>query len=57
LFVQQGDPTNGMLPVFMLPPRDITVGVVMVLLLGLVAGVWPAVSAMNLKITDALRRS
>jgi putative ABC transport system permease protein len=57
LFVQQGDPTNGMLPVFMLPPRDMTVGVVMVLLLGLVAGLWPAVSAMNLKITDALRRS
>ena len=57
LFVQQGDPTNGMLPVFMLPPRDVTVGVVMVLLLGLVAGLWPAVSAMNLKITDALRRS
>src|ERR671912_106498 len=54
LFVQQGDPTNGMLPVFMLPPRDITMGVVMVLLLGFVAGLWPAVSAMNLKITDAL---
>jgi putative ABC transport system permease protein len=57
LFVQQGDPTNGMLPVFMLPPRDVTVGVVMVLALGLVAGLFPAVSAMNLKITDALRRS
>jgi putative ABC transport system permease protein len=57
LFVQQGDPTNGMLPVFMLPPRDVTMGVVMVLLLGLVAGLWPAVSAMNLKITDALRRN
>jgi ABC-type lipoprotein release transport system permease subunit len=40
-----------------LPPRDMTAGVVMVLLLGLVAGLWPAVSAMNLKITDALRRN
>jgi putative ABC transport system permease protein len=57
LFVQQGDPTNGMLPVFMLPQRDVTVGVVMVVLLGVVAGLWPAVNAMNLKITDALRRA
>ena len=29
-FVQQGDPTNGMLPVFMLPNRDVTAGVVMI---------------------------
>jgi putative ABC transport system permease protein len=57
LFVQQGDPTNGMLPVFMLPQRDVTAGVVMVVLLGVVAGLWPAVNAMNLKITDALRRA
>ena len=46
-----------MLPIFMLPPRDVAVGAVMVVLLGLVAGVLPAVNAMNLKITDALRRS
>jgi putative ABC transport system permease protein len=57
LFVQRGDPTNGMLPIFMLPPRDMTAGVVMIVLLGIVAGLWPAVNAMNLKITDALRRS
>jgi putative ABC transport system permease protein len=56
LIVQQGDPTGGMLPIFMLPPRDVAAGAVMVLLLGLVAGALPAVSAMNLRITDALRR-
>jgi len=57
LIVQQGDPTNGMLPIFLLPTRDVTAGAVMIVLLGVVAGLWPAVNAMNLKITDALRRS
>ena len=57
LIVQQGDPTNGMLPVFMLPPRDVALGGDLVVLLGLVAGAWPAATAMQLKITDALRRS
>ncbi len=55
--VQNGDPTNGMLPIFMLPNRDMWAGAAMILLLGIVAGAWPAVSAMNLKITDALRRA
>jgi putative ABC transport system permease protein len=55
LFVQQGDPTNGMLPIFVLPPRDVTIGAVLIVLLGIVAGVLPAVTAMRLKITDALR--
>ena len=27
LFVQRGDPTGGMLPIFMLPARDVAVGV------------------------------
>jgi len=57
LLVQQGDPTGGMLPIFVLPPRDVVLGVVMILLLGLGAGLAPALSAMNLKITDALRRT
>jgi putative ABC transport system permease protein len=56
LFVQQGDPTGGMLPIFVLPTRDVVIGVVMMVLLGVVAGVLPAVTAMQLKITDALRR-
>jgi putative ABC transport system permease protein len=54
--VQNGDPTNGMLPIFMLPTRDVWAGALLILALGIVAGLWPAVSAMNLKITDALRR-
>jgi len=57
LIVQNGDPTNGMLPIFILPARDVVVGAVMIVVLGLVAGALPAFNAMNLKITDALRRS
>ena len=57
LFVQRGDPTGGMLPIFMLPPGDVALGAGLVVLLGLVAGAWPAATAMQLKITDALRRS
>ena len=57
LIVQQGDPTNGMLPIFILPNRDVAIGAAMIVVLGLVAGALPAFSAMNLKITDALRRS
>jgi len=57
LIVQQGDPTNGMLPIFMLPGRDVVIGGALIVVLGLVAGALPAATAMNLKITDALRRS
>jgi putative ABC transport system permease protein len=56
LFVQQGDPTGGMLPIFTLPPRDVAVGAVLIVVLGIVAGLWPAITAMQLRITDALRR-
>ncbi|HET9705253.1 MAG TPA: FtsX-like permease family protein [Vicinamibacterales bacterium] len=56
MIVQQGDPTNGMLPIFILPTRDVIVGAAMVVALGIVAGMLPAVNAMQLKITDALRR-
>ncbi len=57
LFVQGGDPTRGMLPIFVLPARDIAIGVGLMVLMGLLAGVMPAVAAMRLKITDALRRT
>lgn len=57
LFVQGGDPTGGMLPIFMLPARDIVLGIVLIGLLGLLAGLLPALGAMRLKITDALRRA
>jgi putative ABC transport system permease protein len=55
-FVQQGDPTNGMLPIFILPPRDLILGIVLMAVLGLLAGALPATAAMRLRITDALRR-
>jgi putative ABC transport system permease protein len=57
LFVQQGDPTNGMLAIFMLPPRDLVIGVGLMVMMGVLAGVVPAIGAMRLKITDALRRA
>ena len=56
LFVQGGDPTNGMLPIFILPPRDLLIGIGLMVLMGVLAGLMPAVAAMRLKITDALRR-
>jgi putative ABC transport system permease protein len=57
LIVQRGDPTNGMLPIFTLPARDVALGAALVLGLGLLAGLMPALTAMQLKITDALRRT
>jgi putative ABC transport system permease protein len=57
LFVQQGDPTGGMLPIFILPTADVALGGVLVLALGAVAGLLPAIGAVQLRITDALRRA
>ena len=57
LFVQGGDPTNGMLPIFILPVRELSIGVGLMVLMGLLAGVMPAMAAMRLRITDALRRA
>lgn len=55
--VQRGDPTGGQLPAFILPNRDIVIGVVLMLALGVVSGAIPAIQAMRLRITDALRRN
>ncbi|HSK75121.1 MAG TPA: FtsX-like permease family protein [Thermoanaerobaculia bacterium] len=44
------------LPVFFLPPRDLVLGVALVLLFGLASGLLPAVQAMRLRIVEALRR-
>ena len=52
-----GDPTNGMLPIFVLPTRDLAIGVGLMTVMGVLAGLMPAVAAMRLKITDALRRT
>jgi putative ABC transport system permease protein len=52
-----GDPTGSFLPAFFLPPRDLAIGVLMVLALGFLTGVVPAMQASRLRIVDALRRS
>jgi putative ABC transport system permease protein len=57
LIVQGGDPTGGMLPIFALPPRDLMMGVALIAAIGVLAGAAPAVAAMRLRITDALRRA
>jgi putative ABC transport system permease protein len=56
LIVQRGDPTGGLLSVFVLPPRDLWLGVGLMAAMGVVAGAAPAAGAMRLKIADALRR-
>jgi putative ABC transport system permease protein len=57
LFVQGGDPTGGMLPIFILQPRAIAIGAALIVVMGVTAGLLPALSAMQLKITDGLRRN
>lgn len=56
LIIRRGDPTGGMLPVFVLPARDVIIGMALTIALGVVSGLMPALAAMRLKITDALRR-
>jgi putative ABC transport system permease protein len=57
MIAAQGDPTGGLLAVFVLPPRDVWLGVALMIAMGTLAGATPAVGAMRLKITDALRRN
>ena len=56
LAVQGGDPTNGALPIFFLPPRDLVIGVIFIIALGLLTGLLPALQAMRLNTVEALRR-
>ncbi len=51
-----GDPTGGLLPVFYLSPEAILAGLGLTVALGLAAGIVPAMTAMRLRIVDALRR-
>jgi len=55
--ISLGDPTGGFLPIFFLPVKDLLIGGGIVLLLGLLSGVFPALQAKRLKIVDALRRT
>jgi putative ABC transport system permease protein len=57
ILILRGDPTGGFLPLFFFPVRDLILGGVFVLLLGLVAGAFPAWQAGRLRIVDALRRN
>ncbi len=51
-----GDPTNGTLPVFFFPARDVALGVLLAILTGIAAGIMPAIKAQKLQIADGLRR-
>ncbi len=54
--ISAGDPTGGLLPIFFLPRQDIVIGIVLVVVLGLLTGLLPALQAGRLRIADALRR-
>ena len=56
LFTLGGDPTGGMLPVFYLSTGEMLLGLGIAISVGLAAGSIPALTAMNLRIVDALRR-
>jgi putative ABC transport system permease protein len=54
--ISHGDPTGGLLPLFFFPGRDLVLGLGLSVVLGLVTGIFPALQAMHLRVTDALRR-
>jgi putative ABC transport system permease protein len=51
-----GSPVPGMLPIFFIPTNNLVTGALLAVLLGIVAGALPAFQAMQLKISEALRR-
>ena len=55
--VARGDPTGGLLSPFVLPQRDVLLGIAVIACVGLAAGLLPAAGAMRIKITDALRKA
>ena len=56
LFTLRGDPTGGLLPFFYLPLNVIALGFGVAIAMGLLAGILPALSAMRLRVIDALRK-
>lgn len=56
VLISAGDPTGGALPLFYFPTRRIVVGCGLVILLGIITGLFPAVQAMRLRAAEALRR-
>jgi putative ABC transport system permease protein len=57
MLVSRGGLNNAFLPVFVLRGRDLAIGVGLCVLLGTLAGALPAIAAMRLRVTDALRRN
>lgn len=57
LMVQGGDPTGGMLGAFYVSAADFGRGIALVAALALASGILPALSAMRLRIVDALGRA
>lgn len=56
LMIARGDPTNGLLPLFFFPTRDLFAGLGISIGLGLLTGILPALQAMRLRVADSLRR-
>ena len=56
LITSGGDPTGGMLPQFYFPRSAFVTGLGFSLGLGILAGIFPALAAMRLRVGDALRR-
>jgi len=56
LLVSMGDPTQGALPVFYIPTRNIFLGFLLIAAMAFVTGILPALQAQKLQIADALRR-
>jgi putative ABC transport system permease protein len=54
--VGRGSFNIAMLPIFLFQTKDVLLGAGLAVLLGVLAGVLPALAAMRLRITDALRR-
>lgn len=52
-----GDPTGGLMPIWVFRPQDIVLGFGLALGLGVLAGLMPAMGAMRLQIATALRRN
>jgi len=56
LFTLGGDPTGGMLPMFYFSLGEMAIGIGIAIAVGLAAGSIPALTAMHVRIVDALRR-
>lgn len=56
LWTLLGDPTGGMLQSFTLPNLLLLFGIICAFVVGILAGILPATSAMRLRVVDALRR-